>query len=254
MYKFGLKLWSTNENYVADAVRLYNEGFYHYVELYIIPDSFNKCINLWTNLDIPYIIHAPHFRNGMNLAKKEYFDINMKLAEETKKFADELNANIIIYHPGIAGDLEETVRQLNIINDNRIIIENKPYYTVLNDGNICNGHSHEEIKYILDNTNTGFCLDIGHCFCSANAKKIEPMEYLRQFLTLNPKLFHLTDNDYNSPIDKHYHFGQGNFNVKKIFSVLPSDVSITIETNKDFKDNLSDFEKDINCLNEGFYN
>jgi len=197
MKEYGLKLWSTNtDSYRSEAQRLYNVGIYDYIELYVVPNSFDAHINLWKQLEIPFIIHAPHFRNGLNLAKKDNFEQNLKMSEESQKFANELNAEYIIFHPGIAGDAKETVRQLNIINDSRILIENKPYYTVLGDGNICNGNSPEEIEYILENTKSVFCLDIGHCFCAANAKNIKPYEYLKQFLKFNPQMYHLTDNDF----------------------------------------------------------
>ncbi len=37
--KYGLKLWSTNDYYISEAIRLYKEGFYNYIELFIVPDS-----------------------------------------------------------------------------------------------------------------------------------------------------------------------------------------------------------------------
>jgi len=250
--ELGLKLFSINENYVKEAVKLFEQKVYDFIELYVVPDSFESCINLWKPLNIPFIIHAPHFRNGVNLAKKEGFEQNIKFAKEAQEFADELNAEYIIFHPGITGNIEETARQLNIINDSRILIENKPYFTVLGDENICNGNSPEEIKFILENAKTGFCLDIGHCFCSANAQKIKPFDYLKQFLELNPKMFHLVDNDFSSVMDKHLHFGDGNFDIKKILNCLPDTAKITLETYKDSKENLDDFIKDIEFIKKLF--
>lgn len=246
--ELGLKLFSINENYAKETVKLFEQKIYDFIELYVVPNSFENCINLWKPLNIPFIIHAPHFRHGVNLAKEECFEQNLKFAKEAKNFADALNAEYIIFHPGIAGNIEETARQLNIINDSRILIENKPYYTILDDGNICNGNSIEEIKFILENTKSGFCLDIGHCFCSANAQNIEPFDYLKQFLELNPKIFHLVDNDFSNSMDKHLHFGQGNYDLEKILNYLQSNSKITLETTKDSKDNLDDFIEDIRIV------
>lgn len=248
MFNLGLKLFSINENYIREAIKLYEQQLYQYIELYVVPGSYETCINFCKPIKIPYIIHAPHFRHGVNLAKEECFEQNIKHAGEAQKFADELNAEYIIFHPGIAGNVEETARQLNVINDSRILIENKPYFTVLDDGNICNGNSPEEIKIILDSTKSGFCLDIGHCFCSANAKNIKPYDYLKEFLNLNPKMFHLVDNDFSSSIDKHLHFGQGNYDLEKILNYLPCNSKITLETTKDSKDNLNDFIEDIRIV------
>lgn len=247
MIQFGLKLWSINKNYIEEAFRLYKEGIYSYIELYAVPDSYNKFIELWKNLDIPYVIHAPHYLGGMNLARREDKNKNFKLIEEVVKFANSLNVKKIIFHPGVAGDIEETVLQLNEIDDNRILIENKPYFSL--DGSfVCNGNSPEEIKFIMDMANVGFCLDIGHAICSANASKIEPLDYIKQFIILNPDMYHLTDGDYRGIYDRHDHFGRGTFPIETILSILPHNCFITIETEKDLKDNLFDFIKDIKIL------
>ena len=46
MYKFGLKLWSVNENYIDTAKKLYDENIYDYIELYAIPSSFDEYAEL----------------------------------------------------------------------------------------------------------------------------------------------------------------------------------------------------------------
>ncbi len=106
----------------------------------------------------------------------------------------------------------------------------------------------------MENANTEFCLDIGHCFCSANAQNIEPYEYLKEFLKFNPKLYHLTDNDFYSPIDKHLHFGEGNFDIEKILNYLPNRAKVTLETVKNSQNNLNDYIKRCSiCKKIRFY-
>ena len=126
MYKFGLKLWSVNENYIDTAKKLYDENIYDYIELYAIPSSFDEYAELWKSLNIPYIIHAPHFMHGIDFSCEEKLNDNIKLAYEALKYADYLNADKIIFHPGIKGDYRQTARQIRMINDERILIENKP--------------------------------------------------------------------------------------------------------------------------------
>ena len=247
MLQLGLKLWSNNENYIKEAVCLYEQGIYQYIELYLLPDTNSTQVSMWKNLDIPYVIHAPHFQGGLNLAKREQKESNMLLMKKAMETADFLKVDKIIVHPGIAGDIEETARQIKEINDPRLLIENKPFYALFDDL-VCNGATIEEIKFILDNTEVGFCLDIGHAFCAANARKIEPMEYLKEFIKLNPELYHLTDGDYDSVYDRHDHIGKGNYDISAILNVLPDNCLITVETVKDFKDSLIDFEKDIKFL------
>ena len=192
MYKFGLKLWSINDNYAQEAYRLFESNVYDYIELYVIPDSYDNYINIWTklksDLNIPFVVHAPHFKNKMNTAKKESFLTNINLANQTIKFADNLESEIIIFHPGIAGYIEETVFQLNKINDERIVVENKPYFALCDDL-ICNGYSPEDIKFVMKNTGVGFCFDVGHSVCAANAQNIDPLIYLEKFVNLNPKIY-----------------------------------------------------------------
>ncbi len=247
VYKFGLKLWSVNENYIKEAVRLYEEGVYHYIELYVKPNSYEKYIDLWKKLPISYVIHAPHSRDGMNLAKKEKEAANRFLIEEAQKFADTLSADKMIVHPGIEGDIKETARQLKNINDKRILIENKPYYAL--DANlVCNGTTPDEIKYIMDEARVGFCLDIGHAICSANAQKQKAEIFLNEFLLLQPAIFHLTDGDRQGVLDNHGHIGQSNYNFPALLSFLPAGAMITVETDKDSPEDLNDYEQDIKKL------
>lgn len=242
MYKLGLKLWSINKNYIKPAQKLYEKKLFDYIELFAVPNSYNEYINLWKSLDIPYVIHAPHFTVGLNLAKKEMLNSNLLLAAEAIKYADKLAAKFIIFHPGIDGDLNQTVFQLNKINDPRILIENKPYFT--NDKKfICNGYSPQDIEFVLKMTNLGFCFDIGHAICSANAQNIEPFDYLLKFNNLKPKMYHLSDG--KGLMDDHLHLGAGMFDLGKIINFILPNSLISLETEKKFSDNLDDFEQDI---------
>ena len=242
MYKLGLKLWSTNKNYIKSAQKLYEKKLFDYIELFAVPNSYNEYINLWKSLNIPYIIHAPHFTVGLNLAKKEMLNSNLLLAAEAIKYTDKLAAKFIIFHPGIDGDIYQTVFQLNTINDSRILVENKPYFT--NDKKfICNGYSPQDIEFVLKATNLGFCFDIGHAICSANAQNIEPFDYLLKFNNLKPKMYHLSDG--NGLTDDHLHLGTGKFELSKIINFILPNSLISLETEKKFSDNLDDFESDI---------
>jgi deoxyribonuclease-4 len=248
MQEYGLKLWSTNKNYLYDAVALYNKGVYHYIELFSQPNSYDSSIQLWTSLNIPFVIHAAHSLTGLNLSRKDFFKQNAQLIEEAKKYADVLKSDIIILHPGLDGDIEETVFQFNKFFDKRMLVENKPEIG-LNDEH-CIGHSWDEIKYILDNVNIGFCLDIGHAIHAANSKKINPYHSIKKFLTLDPSLFHLSDGNINGIYDEHLHFGEGDFDLPLILSMIPDKSKITVETDKNSIENLNDFENDILYLNK----
>jgi len=252
MFKIGLKIWSVNQNYVRDAIRLFEQGYCQYIELLAVPDSFEKTIGLWKDLKIPFIIHAPHFNLGLNFANQENFEKNMRLVQETLRFADALNAQFVIFHPGVNGDTQETVRQLKNIKDQRIIIENKPYWGIknrmLSKDYLCNGHSPQEIASIMQETGVGFCFDIEHAIVAANALAIDQIEYVKSFLALKPTMFHITDGDWHGVFDQHKHLGQGNFKFDQVLGLYPADCMISIESVHDYQDRLNDFEQDVTYL------
>ncbi|MEE6206874.1 MAG: hypothetical protein VZR95_02350, partial [Alphaproteobacteria bacterium] len=142
MYKLGLKLWSTNTDfYYKEAIDLYTKGVYDYIELYVVPETLDT-LPKWKQLKIPFIIHNAHFMQGFNLADTEMKSRNLTIYEQTKQFADELDARYIIFHGGTDGRIEETVRQLSAFNEPRALIENKPFAALSNPmgGKFCRGH------------------------------------------------------------------------------------------------------------------
>ena len=249
MHKIGLKLWNINTDYYYDeAIRLYNDKIFDYIELYVVPGHLDL-IDKWKKIGVPFDIHAPHFAHNMNLSKKEYERDNYTKYIEVREYADSLNASVIVFHGGINGDYRETARQIKNFNDSRILIENKPYQPLrMTEDNKCVGSKYEEIKYIMEESGCGFCLDIGHAICSANSQGIEPYSYIEKLVIFNPKRIHLSDIDISSKYDQHLNYGKGNLDFKKILSIVPKDVNITIETSKGSKVNLNDYVQDVNYL------
>lgn len=247
MYKIGLKLWSINTDcYYDEAIRLYKDGVFDYIELYVVPDSLDT-IKKWKKLNIPFIIHCPHFAHGFNMAKVEKKESNLKIYKQVKMFADELSAKYIIFHGGIDGKVEETAKQLASFNEPRALIENKPMVALPNKmgGEFCRGYNPDEIRLIKEIAKCGFCLDFGHAICSANSQGKDIYEYCREFLQFEPGMFHLTDNkDITSPYDTHLHLGTGTLDIDKIKEMLPNDAIVTLETDKLSKENLDDFIND----------
>lgn len=246
MFKYGLKLWSNNQGYIEAVKKLYKERCFDYLELYVVPDTA-EYLEVWKKLDVPYVIHATQWMGGMNLAKAEAEQNNMKLIKQSQMFADVLSAPKIILHSGIGGKTEETARQINKIGDKRFLIENKPYFG-LGGGLLCNGSTPEEIRYIIKETGIGFCFDVGHAIVSANAHKEQWKGYLKEFIAMGPYMFHLSDGKTADVYDNHDHIGQGDFDLKYILSLLPEGSRVTIETKKDSENNLDDFIRDIEGL------
>lgn len=248
-FKIGLKLHSTNVALIPVAIKLKKEGFFDYIELYIVPDSYEKTIDAWKGLDVSYIIHAPHSYSGLNLSIKNYEVKNRFLIEEVEFFRQELKPAKIIFHPGIHGTVHETIRQILLFKNiymalfDLAIIENKPQIGLK--GEVCVGSSPEEIKQIITETGIGFCLDIGHAIYYSSWANLQYENVIDSFLVLKPDVFHLSDGDMNSKIDLHLNFGAGNFELTTILQKIPREACVTIESNKDMGMNLKDFELDV---------
>lgn len=242
-----MKLWSTNTgSYLREAERLYADGAFSYIELYIVPGSL-ECLEAWKRLKIPFLIHNAHFMHGFNLAKRECAEGNRRIYEETRRFADALNARWIIFHGGIDGSIGETARQLAAFREPRALIENKPFRALPNrmGGQFCRGYDIRELKTVMEAAGCGFCLDFGHAVCAANSLKREPYACLEELMILKPAMYHLTDvEDMKSEYDSHPHLGQGKLNLGRIFSMIPREAWITVETQKNSRETLNDFSAD----------
>lgn len=246
--KLGLKLWSINTDfYYEEARKLYNQGYFDYIELYVVPDTLTT-LEKWKKLDIPFLLHAPHFMHKVNLADNNKFAYNKEIYAQVETFRQELNAEYTIIHSGMNGTIDETIRQLQLINPKNFLIENKPYLPPLIPDYQCVGSTTTQIQKALTELSCGFCLDIGHALCTANSLNLEPYGYLAEFQQLNPQMYHLSDGIINSPLDQHLHFREGNYNIKKIFSMIDINSKISIETKKNSKENLDDFIKDIQWI------
>lgn len=249
--QIGLKLWSVNRGPCArEAARLYEAGVYDYMELYAVPGSADS-LPEWKSLHIPCVIHAPHFKHGFNLAVAECESANRRLYDETRRFADELNASHIIFHGGTFGCIAETGRQLKSLHEPRALIENKPCITS-NEGRIleCRGARVEEIRMVLREAGCGFCLDIPHALCAANYMRLEQVEMLREMNGLNPAMYHLADmKNAALHIDDHTPLGQGVLDMGMLVAeALCPGAMVTIETKRTRPESLEEFEQEVKLL------
>ena len=62
-------------------------------------------------------------------------------------------------------------------------------------------------------------------------------------------MYHLTDSkDIQSPYDDHSHLGKGTMDLSIVSNMISDNSIITVETKKDYSDNLNDFKEDIAIL------
>lgn len=257
--KIGLKLWSVNTDaYLREARRLYAEKVFDYLELYVVPRTL-ETLPLWKALqeevNLPFVMHAPHSAHGVNLADAANSAANAKAFDEVKRFADVLGAGKIIVHGGWrpedgdpAAALAQLIAQLKPLADERFLIENKPYLPIDNLPRRLMGSTPDEIRSVIAAVKCGFCLDIGHAVASANAHGADWRAWLADFPSLHPAMFHLSDIHVDSKIDQHLHFGTGTLPLANVVSMIPRNANVSIETKRDSADNLNDFAKDAECL------
>lgn len=257
MLKIGLKLWSVNtEAYLSEAERLYADGTFSYIELFVVPGMENT-LDAWRRLHdekgVPFIIHNAHAAQGFNLADESAERKNVEIYLETRKFADSLDAKYIIFHGGVDGSIKETARQLKALEEPRALLENKPLSPLANPFGVkeCRGATVDEIGFVLNEVKCGFCLDVGHAVCAANSQSMEPYGYVADLADMfKPAMFHLSDvADIHSVYDSHLHLGEGELDIAWIKrEVLSDGVMVSVETVKDSRSDLNDFVKDVEVL------
>ena len=245
-FKTGLKLYSTNLSLIPE-VRTLGGVRVEFIELYAIPGSYELTVSHWKDLEVPFVIHAAHSHHGVNLARADHEIVNRTSIREACRFADALGAEIVIVHGGNSGTFEEAVRQISLLGDRRITLENKPKIGVR--GNLCVGYSPEEFRYALSSgALAATALDIGHADCAAHSLGVDSLDYLREFLALKPVIYHLSDRDTSSETDVHLNLGKGSLDLDTILDLIPAGASVTLETPRDPARGLDDFVEDVRYL------
>ena len=247
-YQLGLKLGSKDTQYTDEILNFYEQGVFQYIELFTLSGTYDDTISYWKQFNIPFGIHAPHSAAGLNLANAADRKQNEPKIAESVKFADTLKAKYIIFHSGTNGKPEEVKTQLKPFADERFLIENKPIRGL--DGSTCIGSIYDDLKLIIDGIGQGcgFCLDFGHAICAARTLRREPMEFINELRNLNPRVYHLTDGDFNSELDSHLHYGAGSFPLKDLLALVPNDGMITNEAKRFNLANLNEFKEDSDFL------
>ena len=248
MLNIGLKIGSKDIRYTEEILRYYEQGVFQYIELFTFTGTYDDTISYWKQFNIPFGIHAPHSAAGLNLANVANRKTNEAKIAESVRFADELKAKYIIFHSGTNGMPGEVVTQLTPFADERFLIENKPVRGL--DGVTCVGSTYDDLKLIIDGIGKGcgFCLDFGHAICAANTLRKEPLSFIDELRKLNPRVYHLTDGDYQSEFDSHLHYGKGSFPLKELLSLVPNGGMVTNEAKRNVSDNLSEFKADSDFL------
>lgn len=254
MRKFGVKVWSKdvlkNRDFFQQCVAATKEGGFSYIELFALPGSYQTTAEVIASemKGLPVVIHAPHSGVGMDMGNDALEAKNREMFRDSQLFADLLNADTIILHPGIgqgARFVEESIRQFKQMADSRIIVENQPYDCCVSQ-RVLHGITPQEIKLIQQETGCGFCLDFYHAICAANSLEIEVYAMLDDFKSLKPVMYHLCDGDIKGKTDDHLHFGEGNFDLGRFLRDYVQDGSrVTLETGREVPQNVQPWLDDL---------
>jgi len=235
MPRIGLKLWSTNLDFIPVTKNLFAEKIFSYVELFTVPGTLDT-IPMWRDLGIPYILHAPHSASGLNLGDRDKRSANLELAQEVDSFFSALLPEFVIFHAGVGDDLEEPVLQIKSFKSRfpdmykKILVENKPKLGLRAER--CLGSSSEEIRFIIEGTKCGLCLDFSHAICYSIAAKKNWKSTITNLLAFKPKMFHLCDGAFSAE-DTHEHLGCGEFDLLYLTGLIRRNQCVTLETKKD---------------------
>lgn len=223
--KFGLKLWSTNIDLIDQAIQLIDEKIFSYLELLAIPGTRISQFAI----DVPYIIHIPHNKFGVNIGEASKKEYNMEKINEAMIWADKLDAKYLILHAG-HGSMKDAQEMLREISDDRMLLENMPKVGLDNEKMI--GYSPEQIEELIRIRNIGLCLDFVHAVKAAVSLGKDYKVYMKEFLVFEPKVFHMSDGMLSNEKDEHLGFGKGELDFKYLLGCVMSNNSkfITIET------------------------
>lgn len=242
--KFGLKLWSINSDLINQAVHLIDEKVFDYIELFVVPDSEIKPFLI----DVPYIIHIPHHRFGVNIGEDTIREYNLQKINESITWADRLNAKYLILHAG-HGSMQHATDLLRELSDSRLLIENMPKMGLDNEAMI--GYSPEQIEELIGDRDVGLCLDLGHAVKAAVSLGVDYKEYVQGFMRLEPKMFHVSDGTLKEERDEHMGIGEGEYDFGYFLHCVKENPFqlITIETPRKDKGLLHEDIQNINRLN-----
>lgn len=238
--KFGLKLWSTNSHLLNKAKELIENNIFQYIELAPIP---NTEITPFLEAEGPYIIHITTERYGLNIADKEKVEFNTKAINICIEWADKLNAKYLILHPGF-GLMDNAIEFLDKINDKRVLIENMPKVGL--NGECMIGYTPEQIKSLMDDKFLS-CLDLNHAIKAAVSLKLDYKLFIKDFLKLDPNMFHISDGKLNSEKDEHLNIGEGGYDFEFLMSCIKKAKLkyVTLETPRT---KLNSLEEDVKNL------
>lgn len=234
MIKYGLKIWNNNTEWFEEAKKLYNNKNIDFIEIYFNPDSETNYSHFDVFKDIPVNIHCTHTNNfhEFSLGEKE-----LKIWNQVVKLADFFKSKHIVVHTGRNHDIESFKKELQKIEDNRILLENMPGLDIFGkEMSFYNLESLKKLRQIKE-----ICFDFEKAFKSALYQKVRYEDFVTKCLDeLKPEYFHISGGKTNNPVDEHLNLWEADFDIKWIKQELENrffdnDCCLLFETPKEGK-------------------
>lgn len=229
MMKYGVKLWSSNSDMYVQLASSYTKGEIDYLELLYVPGQ-ETGLEILKDCGIPVVTHAPTYNQDVCFSDGNA-EKNNEIIRKVFDFMNSIRSEELIIHPGF-GTVDGFETFLGEHQDDRIVIENMPKRGLA--GTTCIGFTPEAISRFLGKGSFGFCLDIGHAIKSAVNQALEPYDYLKRFMELEPGMVHVCDGNLENDVDEHLALGDGNFDLGLVKSILEQEniEKITFEVPK----------------------
>lgn len=208
MIKFGLKLWTSNTHAAfASAVRLVNSGQADFVELYHNPAASWDEAQFSILKSVPVTIHNTHSQGWHEF---QIGPEQLAMWQETVRLADYYGSDVIVVHPGQVINFEVFAGTLKKFDDPRIYIENMAGLDLY--GKNVFARTLDELKQLAEVK--PICFDFEKAVKSAAFQKIDYRKFIDNCLTeLQPKYFHISGGDKDSPVDQHLNLAEANFDI-----------------------------------------
>lgn len=114
----------------------------------------------------------------------------------------------LILHTG-HGSMQHATDLLCGLSDSRVLIENMLKIGL--GGEAMNGYSPAQIEELIADSDKGLCLDFGHAVKAAVSLRVDYKEYVKGFIGLEPRVFHVSDGMLSGERDEHLRIGEGEY-------------------------------------------
>lgn len=198
------------------------------------------------SFDTRWVVHGPHVSQGVNFSKPT--NEGTEIFKESIVLARDLGAKYVVTHPGFFKINDDKEKMLEAMTENflemkdfagensvQLLIENlmtEDFYFVVNGSDKIPDYyfvsTPEEMKIMTKKLNVGFVLDFSHAFMSSRYHNLDYKKFMKDFVSLDPVMFHMNDSKLENKIELHLPLGQGNYDIK-FFASLIGDKDVTLE-------------------------